>query len=1135
MGRVYRHALTMSLILSVVNIADALPTPMPQVLGVNILPTPIRISLPAGVSSSRPISSAVNVITPVLSAAPAVVSVAGSLLGAVVNPIVAPTVSSVAVPSETVPAAGLPSANTGTSPLLDGLVGGVVAPLASSSSGSGLLNGLLPVTSPLGGALTGLGGALNNAVGGVADTVGGIASSVGLGDVGSAVETVGAVVGGVAGDTLSAADNVLFGSGVSGALPTGVAGAPLVSTLPTETLPEAPNALDPTLIATNVLSPALSAITDVPNSALLPATDVLDPALPLATDLLALPGDVIDTLAPLATDALIVPTDVLDSGLLSATNVLNTAQSLPTDTLAVPTGVLDNILPTAGLDPGLGSGVGQSVPLYLLTDLPSAILGSLPVDQYGDVPLSALSTLSPDALSALPQDVLSLVGALATDALGATDVLGDATDVLGGSLPTAVITDVLGDASPTNVLGDGLGLGDLTGNLPTDILPTNVIPTDLLGGDLGPILGPITSDLLAAVPTSAPSVTSILPGVTVGAGGGIAIDTPILDAGAGGGAIVAAPPANIPGLSPNVPGFGAQAVPGLVNGLLPQIDPILNILKPSDVGLLTSFPNQIAQALNDAAQHISPNDPKFPGWQAFGCFTSNKAFNGTLTLADDVAGTAVVAMTPQVCIARCVAQNANYASVIKNSCFCSAVAPPADAGSNQCTTLCAGDASFVCGNSGIGAYSVFKRLITPESLVPLPLRTGVNGYQYSGCYYGNGFIDNAELVTSTSTGIDDCSDRASQQGYEYAALQGTTCYVSRTNIAAGLEAGVGLCSTPCSGNSSEACGGTALAVNTGVDLTQLITLYTANPSAITSPALTPDTNSTDPTGPEGSFIGGCVDATAFILATLTNGRQLSNPNNSGALCYTQCKSTNFLYSLVNSASCYCSNTPPSVPAASQSDCNTPCPANTDQRCGGMSSDGTTVLGNVLGTIAIILPLVCPLLLYPTTLRPNHSVQSSMLSTKRKSFALFCREICSPRRRNSCFPACCLKSCTLPEARVLRCKICRCNSTLFLFFRILSLYIVDLLDGGLDAGVRKMIVCVVEIDSLGARGVDLEYNVWIRQSSFKNIIVPSHKLYVIFIFECISKRYNLDHYKYFLRHLSSSNMYTIGHKIGKQQE
>jgi hypothetical protein len=935
--------------------------------------------------------------------------------------------------------------------------------------------------------LTGLGGTLNNAVGGVADTVGGIASSVGLGDVGSAVETVGAVVGGIAGDTLSAADNVLFGSGVSGALPTGVADAPLVNTLPSETLPGAPNALDPTLIATNVLSPALSAITDVLNSALLPATDVLDPALPLATDLLALPGDVIDTLAPLATDALIIPTDVLDSGLLSATNILNTAQSLPTDTLAVPTGVLDNTLPTAGLDPGLGSDVGQSVPLYLLTDLPSAILGSLPVDQFGDVPLSALSSLSPDALSALPQDVLSLVGALATDALGATDVLGDAIDVLGGSLPTAVITDVLDSVSPTNVLGDGLGLGDITRILPTDILPTNVIPTDLLGGDLGPILGPITSGLLAAVPTSAPSVTSILPGVTIGAGGGIGggigIDTPILDAGAGGGAIVAAPPSDIPGLLPNVPGFGAQAVPGLVNSLFPQIDPILNILKSSDVGLLTSIPNQVAQALNDAAQHISPNDPKFPGWQAFGCFTSNNAFDSTLTLADDVAGTAVVAMTPQVCIARCVAQNANYASVINDSCFCSAVAPPADAGSNQCTTSCAGDASFVCGNPGVGAYSVFKRLITPESVVSLPLRTGVNGYQYSGCYYGNGFIDNAELVTSTSTGISDCSKRASQQGYRYAALQGTTCYVSKTNIAAGLEAGIGLCSTPCSESSSEACGGTALAVNTGVNLTQLITLYTANPPAIMSPAPTPDTNSTDPTGPEGSFIGGCVDATVFILATLTNGRQLSNPDNSGALCYTQCKDTNFLYSLINSASCYCSNTPPSVPAASQSDCNTPCPANADQRCGGLSSDGTTVLGNVLGnvlgTIAIILPLVCPLLLYPTILRPNHSVQSSMLSTKRKSFALLCRDICSPRRRNSCFPACCLKSCTFPGARVLRCKSCRCNSmrALFLFFRILSLYVVDVLDGRLIVGVRKMIVCVVKRSfRVGARRVDLKYNV-----------------------------------------------------------
>ena len=773
MGRVYRHALTLSLILPVVHLVDALPAPMPQIPGVNILPAPTRISLPAVVSSSRAVSSATNVIAPILIAASAIVSVAGNSLGAVVNPIVASAVSSVAVPPKTVPAAGLPSANTGTSPLLGGLVGGV-APPASPSSEPGILDGLLPVTSPLEGALTGLGGVLNNAVGGVVDTFGVIVSSVGLGDVGIAVETVSAVVGGVAGDTLSAADNILFGSGVTGALPTGVAGAPLV------TVHKAPNVLDPAPLATNVLSPALSAITDVLNSALLPATDVLDSAFPLATNLLALPGDVVDNIAllatnplalPLATGALNIPNDIL--GLLSATNIISNIQPLPTDALAVPTGVISNIPPTTG--PGLGA--DQGVPLYLLTDLPSDILGSLSLNQYGDLPLSVLSSLSPDALSTLPQDVLSLIdlGALPSTlpisgSLGAVvpDVLGG---VLNGdivpSLTIIVPFDVL-DTLQTPILGvlpSFSNVHDLTSVLGQNVLPlATALPlvSNLLN-DIGN-LGVITSSLLPALPTSTPSV------------GGIDIDTPILDA---------VPPFDISAILPDLPGFGAQAVPDLVNSLLPavagllpsipntsdlplsstapvvsQIDLILNILKPSDVGLLKSVPNLIAQTLNEAAQHLSPNDPNFPGWQAFGCFTSNNAFDSTLTLANAVAETAVVGMTPQVCIARCVAQDANYASVIDDSCFCSAVAPPADAGSNQCTTRCAGNTSLACGNPGVGAYDVFKRLITPENLVPLPLRTGISGYQYSGCHYGNGFIANAALVTSVSTGISNCSNRA---------------------------------------------------------------------------------------------------------------------------------------------------------------------------------------------------------------------------------------------------------------------------------------------------------------------------------------------------------------------------------------
>lgn len=67
--------------------------------------------------------------------------------------------------------------------------------------------------------------------------------------------------------------------------------------------------------------------------------------------------------------------------------------------------------------------------------------------------------------------------------------------------------------------------------------------------------------------------------------------------------------------------------------------------------------------------------------------------------------------------------------------------------------------------------------------------------------------------------------------------------------------GIGLCSTPCTGNEIEACGGTALAVNTAADLTQLVTVYTAVPSPPIA-VRGPDTNSTGPTRPDGSFMNG---------------------------------------------------------------------------------------------------------------------------------------------------------------------------------------------------------------------------------------------------------------------------------------
>ncbi|KAJ4392826.1 hypothetical protein N0V91_011238, partial [Didymella pomorum] len=419
----------------------------------------------------------------------------------------------------------------------------------------------------------------------------------------------------------------------------------------------------------------------------------------------------------------------------------------------------------------------------------------------------------------------------------------------------------------------------------------------------------------------------------------------------------------LPGTGPNnttpaQPGITPPPTPDLTNDSIPDI------LKPSDLGLLATAPAVIAKAINDAAQHLSPNDPNVRGWQEFGCFTSNNLFNGALTPASAAPGAPQVAMSAQVCIGLCVTQGADYSYVIGGACYCSVTPPPAGSGSTKCTRQCDGDPSLFCGNPTDNGYSIFKRLVTPNSAVPLPLRPAPNSYQYDGCFFGNDFTSTATYVASGSAGIEACSAAAAARSLQYAALQGDTCYASNTAPSSSSEAGIGLCSIPCSGNSLEACGGTTLAANTA-GLTQLITLYTAGPPPVTTIPSPIDTNSTVPTGPNGSYVGGCVRASTFILNAISGGRQFSyaqDPvvDNSGGKCYGQCRDAGFLYSLVNGASCYCSNIAPVTSAANQADCNLPCPNNPDQRCGGQgdpSSPDGGLLGNVFSTLAIDTPVI----------------------------------------------------------------------------------------------------------------------------------------------------------------------------------
>lgn len=603
---------------------------------------------------------------------------------------------------------------------------------------------------------------------------------------------------------------------------------------------------------------------------------------------------------------------------------------------------------TLGISPRLGRAgtpVGDNI-------LPDVLNGA--GDLVGDV-LDGLTSAQPglpSSIPILPGLDLNAGGAIGGDA--AVTLPGQTTPVLavGGGTGGAAGISLPPVSIPVIPTRPGSLLGGLFGA--QEAVPGDAAVDPITGFPIDPITGfpkdPNTGGLYDPI-TGLPLLIDRATGFPVDPSTGYPFDPstgiPVLPTDAAGLPII-----------PSIIDTVDQLVDPILSAVDAVIDPLTSILGPGDFDLLNTDPGFIAKTLNDAAQYLSPNDPNVPGWQEFGCFTSTDLFGGTLIqVAAEVLG---ASNSPQLCIDACATQGQDYSSVIGDECYCSSVPPPTDAGSTKCDTACSGDPTLLCGNPTDGGFNVFKRLITLELPVPLPLLPAPSGLQYSGCFFANAFIAAADFVIQNVAGIEACA--ASANGYQYAGIQGTSCYLSNTPPALDLEAGIGLCSTACSGNVLESCGGIALPINVGAGLTELVTLYSTAPAPPTTEPPTPDTDVTGPTGPGGWYNNGCVSADVFVLDALFNGLQISYAeftpvDNNGERCVNDCALSGFNYALTQGATCYCSNNAPTTPADSQLACNQPCPNNPEERCGGIALT-VGVDGGILGNLySIIAPLL----------------------------------------------------------------------------------------------------------------------------------------------------------------------------------
>lgn len=264
------------------------------------------------------------------------------------------------------------------------------------------------------------------------------------------------------------------------------------------------------------------------------------------------------------------------------------------------------------------------------------------------------------------------------------------------------------------------------------------------------------------------------------------------------------------------------------------------------------------------------------------------------------------AMTVATCKAACAGFSYAYAGVTSgNGCRCGTVKPTTrQMPAAWCSTACTGNSTESCGSSGYLEAFDLSGLVRSNYTATLP------GGQI-GCFQeasnGNGLPDFS--FTNGAMTQERCAQGCKELGYKLAGVENANKCDCGNNWQGGQMLPISSCSSPCSGNSTQMCGGS----NSVTLLNTTDTVVVNNRAAgwlgcyldSSSPRLLPDYS--------------------YSASTMTT-----------TICKQACQSRGFTYAGTQSGNaCWCGNTfTQTQNLMPSSQCSTPCVGNTTQTCGG---------------------------------------------------------------------------------------------------------------------------------------------------------------------------------------------------------
>ena len=351
-----------------------------------------------------------------------------------------------------------------------------------------------------------------------------------------------------------------------------------------------------------------------------------------------------------------------------------------------------------------------------------------------------------------------------------------------------------------------------------------------------------------------------------------------------------------------------------------------------------------------AAQRPTVSNSTLPsGWTYQGCY-SDSASNRVLSSASYTNNTA---MTEESCVVHCASKGYPMAGVeYADECYCGY---NLDSSSSKevetdCNMACSGNSAEICGAGN--RITVFSAATTGPVSNP-----GSGGWMSLGCYSDS---TNARTLRSSQAAlgsgmtVTQCTTTCQQRGFQYAGLEyANECYCD-SSIQNGAGAASG-CNMPCSGNSTEFCGG---------------------PNRLNLYQLSSTTQSSSGMLPAGWMTLGCFTDNVSAR-TLAQGQAISqgSANMSIANCVNACKAAGYsLAGLEYSQECYCDNLLKNGGscALDQTTCNMPCKGNSAETCGGPNRLN---LYGVSGAVASCSATQAPTTFVTSSVRPTSSTNT----------------------------------------------------------------------------------------------------------------------------------------------------------------